>query len=131
MGRRRQATLSADLLGRAGQVSRKRPVARLICTNDRQLAADLRKWPFSYLTLVPLDAAENSRKVPEGSHGDHALFQGHVGLRRVLKLSGWGPPDGRTESSWSRPERASWLCVDASRRLPDPGQCLRGEHFLR
>lgn len=68
MGRRGQATLSADLLSRADQMSRKRPASAVTCRDGCTMADDLREWSFGSFTIVPFDGARSPRKVPEGSH---------------------------------------------------------------
>lgn len=74
MGRRGQATLSADLMSRADQMSRKRPASAVTCRDGCKMADDLREWSFGSFTIVPFDGARSPRTVPEGSHCRRVSF---------------------------------------------------------
>lgn len=59
----------------ADQMSRKRPGSPVTCRFWWLKVADLRVWSFGCFRVVPVDAAESPRKVPEGSHGPRTTFR--------------------------------------------------------
>lgn len=104
-------TATADTLSdcrspqiRCGQMSRKRPVARLTCKNDRLPVPELGVCPFGRFTLVFPDVAASPRKVPEDSRARQCFLPGQVGGagRRGAQQPGDPSPGAETDCAAGR-----------------------------